>query len=153
MFTHDARVLAAERRRNLFAGLTENIGAVVTCNPFNKGYLSGYFSMSNDTSASYRTAAIATREGAVLVVGAADAGPALECLRDADRIFRYGTFYFEAAGEAAEGLDYDLPGFADFESALAHALDAAIPKGTQLGVDDVGARTDGVASVLPFFRS
>ena len=48
----------------------------------------------------YRTAAIVSREKAVLVTGASDVAAALEVLREPACIYRYGTFYFESSDSA-----------------------------------------------------
>jgi len=52
----------------------------------------------NDTYASYLSAAVASRDKTALVVSAADAGPALECLGDPTLVFRYGLFTFAKSG-------------------------------------------------------
>ncbi|MCK1759097.1 hypothetical protein IVA78_29040 [Bradyrhizobium sp. 137] len=83
--------LAIARRSKLFALLSDDISAVVSGDLPTKNYLSGYYSM-NDTYASYLSAAVATRDKTVLVVSAADAGPALEILGDPALVSAMGCF-------------------------------------------------------------
>lgn len=135
MFEQDGLVLAAERRKRIFDKLPDDVGAIIACQPVNKGYLSGYFSMTHDTDPFYRSAAIATRDGAVrLVVSAADAGPALEWLGDPAALFRYGTFFFETAADHPE-LDFGRPSAEGFEAALAHALQSVAGGGGKIAID------------------
>ncbi|MGE0005359.1 MAG: M24 family metallopeptidase [Parvibaculaceae bacterium] len=133
-FDTDLTTLARQRRSALFDRLGGTVGAVVTTDPVNKGYLTGYHSMSNDTIVDYRTAAVATRERAVLVVSAADAGPALERVGDPALIYRYGTFYFESAPDQSD-IGYDLPGYPSFEAALEAAIRAIASAGETVGTD------------------
>src|SRR5690554_5465296 len=91
--------LAAQRRRKLFDRLGDDIGVVVALDPANKAYLSGYSSMTHDVAPAYESAAVATRDGVTLVLGAGDAGPALDLLGDPQRLFRYGTFFYASAGD------------------------------------------------------
>lgn len=136
--------LAIARRSKLFALLGDDIGAVVSSDLPTKNYLSGYYSM-NDTYASYLSAAVATRDKTVLVVSAADAGPALEILGDPALVFRYGLFYFERSSDGPS-VEYDVPGFKTFEDAVRAAIRAIAPKGLKLGVD--GSRGAGLATLL-----
>ncbi|SCB55727.1 Metallopeptidase family M24 [Bradyrhizobium shewense] len=73
----------------------------------------------------------------LLVVSAADAGPALECLGDPTLIFRYGLFYFERSADGPP-VEYDTPGFKTFAEALMAAVNAVAPKELKLGVDGRG---------------
>lgn len=130
--------LAAARRRNLFTALGDDVGAVISCSSTNKGYLSGYHSVAHDLSPTYMSAVVATRDHAALVVSAADAGPALEVVNDPGLLFRYGVFFFEST-EALEALDFDTPGLANFDAALASAIGSIIPTGLKVGID----RSDG----------
>jgi len=130
------RNLASARRSKLFALLGEDIGAVISCDLPTKNYLSGYYSM-NDTYSSYLSAAVATRDRTALVVSAADAGPALECLGDPTLIFRYGLFYFERSADGPL-VEYDTPGFKTFAEAVMAAVNAVAPKELKLGVDGRG---------------
>jgi Xaa-Pro dipeptidase len=144
----DLLALAAARRQKLFALLGDDVGAVVSCTNTNKGYLSGYHSMTHDIVPEYLSAVVATRDKAVLVTSASDAGPAYELLDDPDLIFRYGTFYFEAS-EAAGPLEFDLPGFPDFFAALGHALATVAPPNQRVGVDrSRGAMLDPIVAEI-----
>lgn len=126
--------LAAKRRARLFAELGDDIDVVISTFPGNKGYLSGYHSITHDVSPHYLSAVIATRTSAILVVSASDAGPALEVVGDRDAIVRYGLFYFEATEDQGE-LRYDEPGFKDFETALKYAIDRARSVSGKIGGD------------------
>ena len=130
--------LAAKRRQKLFATLGDDVGAVISCSSNNKGYLSGYHSVAHDLSPSYMSAVVATRKYAALVVSAADAGPALELLKNPELLFRYGLFFFEST-EALGALDFDKPGLATFDAALTAAVGATILPGMEVGID----RSDG----------
>jgi Xaa-Pro aminopeptidase len=90
--------------------------------------------MTHDLVPEYLSAVVATRDKAILVVSASDAGPAHEVLRDPARLFRYGTFYFESH-ESIGDLGFDKPGYKDFATALDAALAASVPKDTKVGVD------------------
>lgn len=129
---HRNALLASDRRRNLFARVTNDVGTVIAFEPANKTYLTGYHSMTHDLAHGYRSAAIATRNGVCLVASAADAGPALEVMGDPKTIFRYGSFYF---GDIDKELGFAEPGFETFFSALAAALAFAGSEG-RIGVDD-----------------
>src|SRR5689334_15693205 len=120
-FSESGLELAAQRRRKLFERLGDDVDVVVALDPVNKACLSGYHSMTHDVAPAYRSAAVATRHGVSLVLGAADAGPALELLDDPSQLYRYGRFFFEAAGDHP-GFGRDLPIFDGFEEALAAAL-------------------------------
>lgn len=139
--------LAAQRRRKLFDRLGDDIGVVVAFDPANKAYLSGYSSMTHDVAPAYASAAVATREGVTLVLGAGDAGPALDLLRDPSRLFRYGTFFFAAADNDIV-LGDESPTFGAFPEALSAALAVAAPTGGLVAVD----RPDPVARALDRYR-
>lgn len=126
--------LAKQRCDKLFAALDDDIGAVVSCNTNNKDYVGGYHSMTHDISPGYQSAVVATRDKILLVVGAADAGPALEVLKDPTLLFRYGVFFFESH-ESIGDLGFDRPDHPDFGTALAAALASAVPNGAKVGVD------------------
>lgn len=146
-FSENMLELAAQRRRKLFDRLGGDVGVVVALDPANKAYLSGYSSMTHDVAPGYQSAAVATRDGVTLVLGAGDAGPALELLGDPLRFFRYGTFFYEAARNSV-GLGKDSPTFATFPEALAAAVAAAAPTGGLFAVD----RSDTVAQWLDQYR-
>ncbi len=134
----DAATLAAQARQKCFQHCGEAVEVILSGHPAHKGYLSGYFSMLHDLNPRYQSAVIASRDIAVLVVGAADAGGALEALGDPSRIFRYGFFCFEhVAGSGAEG--YDIAGFESFEAAVLAALrEVAGEAARTIGVDRTG---------------
>lgn len=129
------RTLACEHRGKLFREVSEDISLVVSSDTANKTYLSGYASLAHDLAPSYRSAVLASREQASLVVSAADAGPALEFLEAPDRIHRYGTFYFAMAEPGPAAFERDARG--TFEEAFVEALDAQPPKSGLIGVDRV----------------
>lgn len=151
-FEQDGLSLAAARREKFFAALPEDIEAVIACDPVNRGYLSGYFSMGQDVNPGYKSAAVATRESVVLVVGAADAGPALEWLGDAAAIFRYGAFFFETDPNHVE-LEFQRPAYADFDSALAHALEALAKGEHKIGIDFPDLDKCSLSAVLGLFSA
>jgi Xaa-Pro aminopeptidase len=136
--SRERSVLAGELRRKLFEGVADDVAFVISSEPRHKGYLSGYHSMTHDLAPFYQSAVIATREWAALVVGAADAGPALETIGDPRLVFRYGAFFFETS-PGAEPTGYDEPGAPSFRDAVAQALAALVPDGLRIGVD----RTNG----------
>ena len=129
--------LAAALRKRLFALVPDDVSLVVSSDPSNKGYLSGYHSIIHDIAPDYRSAVLATRDRASLVLTAADAGPGLELLKDPDLLFRYGEFYFETHGDSPKG--YNVPGRPSFDEAFADALAALAPGRGLVGVD----RSDG----------
>lgn len=130
--------LARELRGKFFREVSDDIMLVVSSESANKAYLSGYVSMSHDVAPHYRSAVLATRTSASLVVSAADAAPAFELLGDADLIHRYGEFYFETCGDI-EPRDYNVRPKATFEEAAVEALQAVQPSRGLVGVD----RADG----------
>ena len=80
--------LARELRGKFFREVSDDIMLVVSSESANKAYLSGYVSMSHDVAPHYRSAVLATRTSASLVVSAGDAAPAFELLGDAGLIHR-----------------------------------------------------------------
>lgn len=130
--------LAAALRKRLFSLVPDDVSLVVSSDPSNKGYLSGYHSVIHDIAMDYRSAVLATRERASLVLTAADAGPALELLKDQDLLFRYGEFYFETHGDGGP-RGYNVPGRPGFDEAFMDALDAVAGGRGLVGVD----RSDG----------
>lgn len=131
---HDLAGLAAQLRLKFFAEAGDDIGLVISSDTANKAYLSGYHSMTHDVAPFYESAVLATRESAALVVGSADAGPALEVIGDPALIYRYGTFYFESA-QGHSPADYNTPGATGFTEALAQAVRALAPKMAKIGID------------------
>ncbi|MBS7707722.1 M24 family metallopeptidase [Chelatococcus asaccharovorans] len=130
----DASQLAGLLRQKVFDE-ARDLDAIVTADPDHVGYLTGYRSMAHDMSRHYAVAAVATRDGATLVLGAADAPPALEVLGDPACLFRYGTFFVETRGRSGIALCRDsVPSFGE---ALAAALHGLAP-GLRLGVDRTG---------------
>ena len=126
--------LAARAREKVFREAGEDVGVILSSNAANKGYLSGYFSVLHDLNPRYRCAVLAQRQRASLVVGAADAGPALETLGDEGLLFRYGVFFFESEpGIGPSG--YDRPGASSFEEAFAAAAAAIVNGREVVGVD------------------
>ncbi|MDW6023296.1 Xaa-Pro peptidase family protein [Mesorhizobium sp. BAC0120] len=130
--------LASELRSKAFGEMPDDIDLIVSSESANKAYLSGYVSMAHDLAPSYRSAVLATRDCASLVVSAADAGPAFDLLRDPGLIYRYGEFYFETAG-GGEPKGYNVKPKAAFEDAAADALRSVKPSSGRVGID----RADG----------
>lgn len=127
-------MLASETRQKCFREARDEISVIISSSNGNKGYLSGYFSMNHDLNPLYLSAVIATREKAVLIVSAADAGPALEALGDPALIYRYGFFCFESDPDKGPG-GYDVPGAETFDEAVVAAVDAIIGDSDVIGVD------------------
>lgn len=125
--------LASELREKFFREVSDDIALVVSSDTANKAYLSGYVSMAHDLAPSYRSAVLASRDRAWLVVSAADAGPALEFLGDSGLIHRYGEFYFEMSEAGPTG--FLRPAKSDFAAAFKEAIDAVRPTGGLIGVD------------------
>ncbi len=126
--------LSAEIRKKVFSSINEDLDFLVTVDPANKGYLSGYHSMSHDLAPHYLSAAIAQLETVRLVLGAADAGPAADTAIESLKLFRYGEFYFESRGDE-DALDLGPPSVASFEEAFRAAVqDCPSPRG-KIGVD------------------
>jgi Xaa-Pro aminopeptidase len=126
-------LLANQLRSKVFRELPEGVLLVVSADPINKSYLSGYVSMAHDLAPAYRSAALATRDGVFLVVSAADAGPALAFIENPELIERYGTFYFEAAFRSSG--DFRKEAHATFEEALAKSLEGIASQSGLIAVD------------------
>jgi len=129
--------LAAELRGKAFGEVSDDVALIVSSESANKAYLSGYVSMSHDVAPQYRSAVLATREKASLIVSAADAGPAFDLLRDPALIHRYGEFYFETHGDEPKG--YNVKPKPAFEDAASNALHALQSNSGLVGID----RADG----------
>jgi Xaa-Pro dipeptidase len=127
------RAIAAWAREEVFARAPE-VDAILTVEPEHVGYLSGYRSMAYDTSRTYVCAAVATRDATRLVLGAADAAPALEVISDPKLIFRYGRFFFENYTSAQTPPDVNLT----YAEALSAALRSTLGLKGRLGVDQSG---------------
>jgi Xaa-Pro aminopeptidase len=126
--------LASQTRAKFFEEAGDGIDIVLSSNAQNRGYLSGYFSMSYNLNAGYQSAVVARREWAALVVSAADAGPALEAIENKDLVFRYGFFCFESEPGKGPG-GYDLPGAKKYDDAVKDALTSLITTNDVIGVD------------------
>jgi len=127
------KVLASELREKFFRETPDDIAIVVSSDPTNKAYLSGYVSMAHDLAPSYRSAVLASRDRASLVVSAADAGPAFEFVGETGLIHRYGEFYFETTENGP--TDFLRPAERDFATAFRKAIDAIGPTDGLIGVD------------------
>lgn len=115
----DQAKLAAQCRHRFFA-LNEDLDLVVTDDPVQIGYLSGYRSILQDGGA-YTQVLIVTRENIALITGASDGAAALEVLNDPRAIWRYGTFFVFSSG--------DMPAYEGMPSAAktpAEAMSAAL---------------------------
>ncbi|MCP1200538.1 Xaa-Pro peptidase family protein [Notoacmeibacter sp. MSK16QG-6] len=124
--------LAQAVRDKVFAALPADAELVVSCDPLNKAYLSGYVSIAHDLAPAYRSAVLATRGTAALVTSAADAAPAFEALGRAELIHRYGEFYFDREESTLDALTQPAPAL--FEVAFTAAL--ATHKGQgRIGID------------------
>ncbi|WP_181161323.1 M24 family metallopeptidase [Labrys okinawensis] len=129
----DMRVLATELRTKVFAEVPCEVAMIVSSDTINKSYLSGYVSMAHDLAPTYRSAVLASRDGASLVVSAADAGPALDLLGDPDLLYRYGVFHFATAALGPAG--FGRPASTGFEDAFVEALRTLRPASGIVGVD------------------
>jgi Xaa-Pro aminopeptidase len=118
----DLRAIAEKVRSKVFAACDDNADVIISTDPTHVGYLCGYRSILFDLMSDYRTAAIVTRDKAVLVTGASDVAAALEVLCDPARIYRYGLFFFESNN----GADVDLSALPRPESTFVDALRAAV---------------------------
>ncbi|HEY7242925.1 MAG TPA: Xaa-Pro peptidase family protein [Xanthobacteraceae bacterium] len=136
----DLRAIAHKVRSKVFDACDQPVDVIVSNDPTHVGYLCGYRSLLLDLMRDYRTAAIVTRETAVLVTGASDVAAALEVLRDPAGIYRYGVFFFETSN--ATGLDFSaLPKLeATFADALRAAIAATIKPQQRVGLDCASAR-------------
>jgi Xaa-Pro dipeptidase len=122
LFRDDLRAIARKVRDKVFAACDQAADVIVSTDPTHVGYLTGYRSLLFDLMRDYRSAAIVSREGAMLVTGASDVAAALEVLRDPASIYRYGTFYFESSDTA----EVDFSALPKSESTFADALRAAL---------------------------
>ena len=118
----DPKAIADKVCHKVFAACDRPVDVIISTDPTHVGYLCGYRSLLFDLMRDYRSAAIVTREKAVLVTGASDIAAALEVLRDPSCVYRYGVFFFETSGEAR----VDLAASPKVESTFADALRAAI---------------------------
>jgi Xaa-Pro dipeptidase len=135
----DLRVLADKVRKKVFAACDQSADVLISTDPTHIGYLCGYRSLLFDLMRDYRSAAIVTRERAVLVTGASDVAAALEVLRDPARIYRYGVFFFELSDGA--GVDWSaLPKLEQtFPDALRAAVAAVVKPQHAVGLDGSNA--------------
>jgi Xaa-Pro dipeptidase len=133
-YRDDMKVIANQTRQKVFAACGDTVDVVVTIDPTHVGYLSGYRSIQLDVDRNYRCAAIVTHDRTVLIVGAADAAPALEVLRDPSCIFRYGQFYVYSR---ANDLNFTAlpPSKATFAEALSTAVEATLSANNTVGLD------------------
>lgn len=131
-FRDDMKLIADQARRKVFTACGDSVDAVVTVDPAHVGYLSGYRSIQLDVDRNYRCAAIITHERTVVIVGAADAAPALEILRDPLCIYRYGQFFVSAREN-----DVNFTALPASEANFAKALDTAL-KATLSGKGIIG---------------
>jgi Xaa-Pro dipeptidase len=131
----DLRVLADKVRKKVFAACNRSADVLISTDPTHIGYLCGYRSLLFDLMRDYRSAAIVTREKAVLVTGASDAAAALEVLRDPACVYRYGVFFFESRG--GSGVDWSaLPKLeGTFSDALRAAVAAVVKLQHAVGLD------------------
>lgn len=127
------RALSRDLREKFFGEAPQEVALVVSSDPLNKAYLSGYVSMTHDLAPAYRSAVLASRDQVSLVVSAADAGPAYEFFADASRLYRYGEFYFEATDDAF--AEFRKDSYVSFQKALAEAIRAQQSEDGLVGVD------------------
>jgi len=134
LFRDNLMNIAQKVRAKVFAACNANADVIITTDPIHVGYLCGYRSLLFDLMRAYRSAAIVTRENAILVTGASDAAPALEVLRDPASVYRYGVFYFESN---AGSVDFAaLPKPEDtFLDALRAAIAASVQPQHTIGLD------------------
>jgi Xaa-Pro aminopeptidase len=135
LFRDDLSAIARKIRDKVFAACDQAADVIVSTDPTHVGYLTGYRSLLFDLMRDYRSAAIVSRDQAVLVTGASDVAAALEVLREPPCIYRYGTFYFES-GDTAE-VDFSALPKAEstFVDALCAALAATIKPHHCVGLD------------------
>jgi Xaa-Pro dipeptidase len=125
--------LACSLRTRFFDLVGDDVELVLSSDPANKAYLSGYASMAHDVAPAYRSAVLAMRSQVGLVVSAADAGPALEVIGDPALVWRYGEFYFEASGDPNQEWLNSKP-HGSFEDAVKNAFRTLRPRGL-IGID------------------
>ncbi|MBO1041366.1 M24 family metallopeptidase [Brucella pituitosa] len=129
----DIGALSQNLREKSFREAPQEIALVVSSDPLNKAYLSGYVSMAHDLAPAYRSAVLASRDQVSLVVSAADAGPAYDFFADASRLYRYGEFYFETTNEAFS--EFRKNTYTGFHEALAEAIKSQRLEDGLIGVD------------------
>ncbi|ASV87954.1 metallopeptidase M24 family protein (plasmid) [Ochrobactrum quorumnocens] len=125
--------LSRDLREKFFLEAPQEVTLVISSDPLNKAYLSGYVSMTHDLAPAYRSAVLASRDNVSLVVSAADAGPARNFFADASHLYRYGEFYFETTDDAFSEFRKDT--HAGFQEAFAHAIRAHRSADGLVGVD------------------
>jgi Xaa-Pro aminopeptidase len=118
----DLRALAAKLRNKVFAACDSPADVAVSTDPTHVGYLCGYRSILFDLMRDYRSAAVVTRDKAILVTGASDVAAALEVLGDPACVYRYGTFFFTTSGDTSP----DWSAMPKVESTFPEALRAAV---------------------------
>jgi len=74
----DLRAIAGKVRGKVFTACGQDADVVISTDPTHVGYLCGYRSLLFDLMRDYRSAAIVTRDKAVLVTGASDVAAALD---------------------------------------------------------------------------
>lgn len=131
----DLKAIAEKVRGKVFAACDQSVDVIISTDPTHVGYLCGYRSLLFDLMRDYRTAAIVTRDSAVLVTGASDVAAALEVLRDPALVYRYGVFFFELSGNLP--IDWSaLPKLENtFSDALRSAIAATVKPSHVVGVD------------------
>lgn len=127
------RALSRDLREKFFCEAPQEVALVISSDPLNKAYLSGYVSMAHDLVHAYRSAVLASRDQVSLVVSAADAGPAYDFFADASRLYRYGEFYFETTNEAFS--EFRKNTYTGFHEALAEAIKSQRLEDGLIGVD------------------
>src|ERR1700751_4606107 len=116
----DLRVMTDKLRGKVFAACDAPADVIISTGPTHVGYLCGYRSLLFDLMRDYRSAAIVTRDKAVLVTGASDVAAALEVLRDPACIYRYGVFFFESS----DGAEADFSALPKLAGTFSEALRA-----------------------------
>jgi len=135
----DLRAIAGKVRGKVFAACDQDADVVISTDPTHVGYLCGYRSLLFDLMRDYRSAAIVTRDKALLVTGASDVAAALEVLRDPACIYRYGVFFFESS-DGAETDFSALPKLAGtFSEAMRAAVAATVKPQHHVGLDCANA--------------
>ncbi len=148
-FRDDMKVIADQARRKVFDACGDAVDAVVTVDPTHVGYISGYRSVQLDVDRNYRCAVIATREHTVLIVGAADAAPALEVVRDPKCIYRYGQFFVYVHEGRADFSALPAPQ-TTFLEALTAAVKAHLAPQNTVGLDAATAGDlNELKSIIP----
>ena len=129
--------LAADRLARFRAALEQcDVDAFVAASPANVAYAVGYRSVSDQLFRGHQMASVVTPEQALLVVPAADTGPAVDAGVAEDALVAYGRFYFaSAANHRAARLSDQHP---DLASALVTAVGACGVATGRVGVDVAG---------------